>query len=454
MLTLVTKAGGVVVSYGCDAQNGRITGVSLSTVVESLTYDAFGAVEQRAVTAGGTPLFSVTYVRDAVGRLAERTEMALGEAHTEGYLYDLAGRLTDVYRDGGLAAHYEVDENGNRLSRTTASGSVAGAYDEQDRLLSYSGVTYAYQDSGELLSRMDTATGATTLYAYDAIGNLRQVTLPDGTVVEYVVDGLEHRVGKKIGGTLVKGWLYADALRPVAELDGSGAVVARFVYGEQVNVPEAMIKGGVTYRIMTDPLGSPRIVVDPATGAVAQQMDYDEFGRVVLDTNPGFQPFGFAGGLYDADTGLVRFGARDYDPEVGRWTAKDPLLFDGGDTNLYAYAGNDPVNNQDPRGEETAQTGICRAFARFLPGCVCDDTCPNPLPGGAPPEWIPSPPEPLPGIGICRDEPTPDEDDQERCRKVKEHCINYCSEHGLPAPGGGRFRRCMRECMQRAGCYY
>jgi len=52
-------------------------------------------------------------------------------------------------------------------------------------------------------------------------------------------------------------------------------------------------------------------------------MDYDEWGRAVLDTNPGFQPFGFAGGLHDRDTGLVRFGARDYDPETGRWTAKD-----------------------------------------------------------------------------------------------------------------------------------
>jgi len=47
--------------------------------------------------------------------------------------------------------------------------------------------------------------------------------------------------------------------------------------------------------------------------------------------------FAFAGGLYDADTKLVRFGARDYDPAVGRWTCKDPLLFGGGLSNLYEY---------------------------------------------------------------------------------------------------------------------
>jgi RHS repeat-associated protein len=79
--------------------------------------------------------------------------------------------------------------------------------------------------------------------------------------------------------------------------------------------------------------------------------DYDEFGRVLSDTSPGFQPFGFAGGLYDPDTGLVRFGTRDYDPATGRWTAKDRRGFAGGDANLYAYVGNDPATATDPRGE-------------------------------------------------------------------------------------------------------
>ena len=67
------------------------------------------------------------------------------------------------------------------------------------------------------------------------------------------------------------------------------------------------------------------------------------------DTNPGFQPFGFAGGIHDRDTGLVRFGARDYDPVIGRWTTKDPIRFEGG-VNLYAYAMNNPVVAYDPNG--------------------------------------------------------------------------------------------------------
>ncbi|MGB8332618.1 MAG: RHS repeat-associated core domain-containing protein, partial [Polyangiales bacterium] len=98
---------------------------------------------------------------------------------------------------------------------------------------------------------------------------------------------------------------------------------------------------GTVYRFITDHLGSVRLVVNAETGEVVQRMDYDAFGRVLRDTNPGFQPFGFVGGLYDDDTGLVRFGARDYDAHSGRWTAKDLLLFDDG-ANLYVYAGSDP----------------------------------------------------------------------------------------------------------------
>ena len=63
--------------------------------------------------------------------------------------------------------------------------------------------------------------------------------------------------------------------------------------------------------------------------------------------------FGFAGGLHDRDTCLVRFGYRDYAPDVGRWTAKDLILFAGGNTDLYRYVLNNPVNLLDPFGLET-----------------------------------------------------------------------------------------------------
>ncbi len=99
--------------------------------------------------------------------------------------------------------------------------------------------------------------------------------------------------------------------------------------------------------------GSVGLFANSETGAIADRMRYDEYGQVLEDTNPGFQPFGYAGGLYDPDTGLVRFGARDYDPEIGRWLAKDPIRFEGKQNNFYAYVENDPINYADPNGKVT-----------------------------------------------------------------------------------------------------
>jgi RHS repeat-associated protein len=163
----------------------------------------------------------------------------------------------------------------------------------------------------------------------------------------------------------VQGFLYENQLEPVAEVDGSGNLVSRFVYCGcgAGNIPQYLVKNGVTYRIIADHLGSPRLVVDSTTGVVLQRMDYDEFGNVILDTNPGFQPFGFAGGIYDRDTGLVRHGARDYDPETGRWTAKDPIKFKGGAANLYGYVLNDPVNAIDPNGQFSELVGALAGSA-------------------------------------------------------------------------------------------
>lgn len=143
----------------------------------------------------------------------------------------------------------------------------------------------------------------------------------------------------------------------MAELDADDNVVKRFVYGTRPDVPDYMLQGGDTYRIVSDQLGSVRLVVNVETGIVRQRLDYDAFGRVIQNTSPDFQPFGYAGGIYDHRTGLVRFGARDYDPETGKWTSKDPALFGGGDPNLYAYALGDPVNLHDPAGRRVDLAG-------------------------------------------------------------------------------------------------
>lgn len=131
----------------------------------------------------------------------------------------------------------------------------------------------------------------------------------------------------------------------------------RFEYADR-RMPVAMTKGGARYYLAFDQVGTLRVVTD-STGAAVKRIDYDSFGNVVGDTNPAFAvPFGFAGGLHDRDTGLVRFGYRDYDPETGRWTAKDPILFAGGDVDLYGYCLNDPVNLIDPDGESAMEGAV------------------------------------------------------------------------------------------------
>ncbi|MBT3053448.1 MAG: hypothetical protein KME69_01095 [Candidatus Thiodiazotropha sp. (ex Codakia orbicularis)] len=294
----------------------------------------------------GGELFGVSYTRDKLGHITEKTETIEGLSTTYVYSYDMAGRLETVSEDDIETALYEYDSNGNR---THIDGNLVATYDEQDRLLTYSDAAYSYTANGELTQK--TENGVTTHYSYDVLGNLMQVRLPGDVVVDYIIDGSNRRIGKKVNGELVQGFLYKDQLNPIAELDGNNNIISRFVYATKINVPDYMIKEGITYRIISDHLGSPRLVVNTETDEVAQRIDYDAWGNVIQDTNPGFQPFGFAGGIYDLHTQFIRFGARDYDPEVGRWTIKDPIRFEGNDTNLFGYALNDPSNMQDITGE-------------------------------------------------------------------------------------------------------
>ncbi|MEO8135168.1 MAG: RHS repeat-associated core domain-containing protein, partial [Betaproteobacteria bacterium] len=343
---LLTAAGSLALTR--NAQNGLLAATALGGVTDNVSYNDIAESTDYSVAYGGSGIYSSGYTRDAIGRITQKTETVDGITATYGYAYDTAGRLTGVTANGITTATYAYDSNGNRTARTGPNGPQSATYDNQDRLLIYGSATYSHTASGELLSK--TAGGQTTGYQYDALGNLMAVSLPGGTAVDYLIDGTNRRIGKKVNGVLVQAFLYQGALRPVAELDAAGNVVSRFVYATRGNVPAFMIKSGVTYRIVSDHLGSPRLVIDVATGTVAQRMDYDEFGNVSADTSPGFQPFGFAGGLYDRDTKLVRFGARDYDAETGRWTAMDPILFSGADTNLYAYVRSNPVNAIDPGG--------------------------------------------------------------------------------------------------------
>ena len=345
---LLVQADGLSLSY--LPLNALLNRTLINGIKDTLAYNSFGELIRQESRSGGDLLYSAEFQRDKLGRIVQKEEIIESDTILYDYGYDLRGRLIEVLVDSGLYSRYQYDGNGNRLARIVPSDTLIGTYDDQDRLIQYGDLEMGYTSNGELAHLI--SNGDTTRYAYDALGNLISVQLPGGPLVEYLIDGKNRRVGKKMNGILVQGFLYQDQLNPVAELDGSGNIISRFVYGSNPHTPDLVTKAGVVYKVISDHLGSPRLIVNAADGDIVQRIAYDEFGNLMEDSNPGFQPFGFAGGIYDGQTGLIRFGARDYFPWVGRWTNKDPIGFGGKSLNLYAYVGNDPLNKIDPQGLE------------------------------------------------------------------------------------------------------
>ena len=351
---LLTTAGAMTISREVQ-KGGIINGTTLGNVTTANTFSDFAELASFNAQYSTADIYNVTYTRDKIGRISTKTETINGTTTVYDYAYDLAGRLIEEKTNGTITGTWTYDLNGNR---THVNGVLIATYDDQDRLLTYDGNSYTYTDNGELLTKTNGAD--VTTYNYDVLGNLLSVTKTDGTLIEYLIDPRGRRVGKKINGLLTKGWLYKDKLNPIAELDASGNIVSRFIYGDRGNIPSYMVRAGVTYRIITNQLGSPLKIVDVATGTVVQEMSYDVWGNVLFDSNPKFQPFGFAGGIYDGDTQLTRFGYRDYDVVSARWTSKDPIELFGG-INTFGYSSNNPIDFLDINGLTESQIQ-----------CVCD----------------------------------------------------------------------------------
>ena len=293
------------------------------------------------------------------------------------------------------------DAAGNRTAVPAPSETTRATYDARDELTSWGGTTYTWAPDGTL-TRVAGSAGATA-FTFDDLGRLRSVKPPNGQAITYLVDAEGRRVGREVDGKLVAGYLYDTAGNVVAETDATGAVVERFGYDDLGHL--ALVeRGGSTYRVITDQVGSPILVLNSQTGAIVDAISYDVWGRITSESAPGTFPFAFGGGLSDPNTGLVHLGARDYDPMTGRWTAPDPIAFAGGDTNLYRYAAGDPVNDSDPSGLLVqpellcTRSGQCGDF--FPPGglpypCTQSGQCGKYFPPGGIP-WEPPSPPPAP----------------------------------------------------------
>lgn len=330
-----------------EAERAKVATTTLGLVSDATDYDSEGRITGYAAQVGGTEVFSYDLTYDALGRVNQIVERDGSTTTTREYAYTLRDWLQTVTENSVLAVSYAYDDNGNRVS--VEQGTLRSAsHDAQDRLLADGPASFGYSADGQLRSR---TTGTdTTQYLHDEFGNLLQVQLPNGTTIEYGYDAVHRRVLRRVNGSRTQGWLYrGNAI--VAELDSSDQVQTRFVYGDDLSgAPEYLIRGGTNYRLLKDHLGSVRKVIDSTTGAVVQELSFGPWGEVTLDTNPGFQPFGFAGGLFDPLSELTQFGARDYASDLGRWITRDPLGFAGGSSNLYSYTDNNPVGETDRNG--------------------------------------------------------------------------------------------------------
>jgi len=230
-----------------------------------------------------------------------------------------------------------------RLTSTTTTAS----YTLDDGLQVYGDNTYRYDDDGYLREKV-TPEGTTT-YTYGTLGELREVVTPTQTIT-YQHNALNQRVAKLLNGQIVEKYLWANLTTPLAIYDKDDNLVQRFEYADS-RMPLSMTQGSDKFYLHYDQVGSLRAISD-SNGHIIKEVTYDTFGTILSDSNEAFKvPFGFAGGLYDTDSKLTRFGYRDYDAETGKWTAKDPIDFAGGDSNLYGYVLQDPVGFVDPTGE-------------------------------------------------------------------------------------------------------
>ena len=369
--TLGYDADGLLTSYGpfTITRNGPGRTASLlrdSVMTTTLGYDALARVISRTHTAAGLPVYQVQLAYDTVGRIFTKTETA-GSTHTFTYTYDADGRLSQVERDGAMTEAYTYDQNGNRLSKQLNAGPVITAtYDPQDRLLALGNTPYLFDADGYLKQR-----GGDT-FGYSARGELISATVGAQTIT-YAYDALNRRVGRPaVNGTTQ--YLYGNPHNPfqVSAVRSFNGQLSVFYYDDN-GLIFAMERNGTRYTIATDQTGSPRVVAD-AAGQVVKTLEYDSFGGILSDSAPGFDlPIGFAGGLNDAVTGLVRFGYRDYDPAAGRWTARDPILFGGQQANLYVYVGNDPINLRDPLGLWCIGVSLYEGIGGGVQTCITEE---------------------------------------------------------------------------------
>jgi len=378
-ITQITDTNNLVLTYTYDAAGNRASMVTPGNKTTTYSYDNNNQISQIATDLGN---FTFTY--DAANRRITRT---FPNGTTSTYAYDDDSRLTGITTtNAGTtidSATYTLDGAGNRLSKTQNSTIVDYTYDNIYRLTSASptGTTqapeaYTYDAVGNRLTSayvLTPSVNETTLYSYDDENRLTgiEITKQDGSGMRRTYAFAYDPFGRRISKTIVQDGIGTDCTTPntcprtttylydgqniILEYNTSSEIVTRYTHGPSIDEPLAIEIPNATaftpYYYHADGLGSITALTN-ANGSIVQRYEYDSFGNQTITTNGGIkQPFTFTAREYDTETGMYFYRARYYDPKVGRFVTRDPISFAGGDVNLYAYVGNNPVNLIDPDGQ-------------------------------------------------------------------------------------------------------
>jgi len=223
-------------------------------------------------------------------------------------------------------------------------------YSGTNQLGSETGVaSYAYDARGNRSSYA--GPSGTYTYSYDLTDNLTGVLLSGNSLYTASYDATGKRV-TAVTSTTTTHYLYNPDGELIAEVNGSGAPVARYTWGP--GGPISRIAGANRRYYLLDGLGNVRFLASKQAG-ITDRYTYDAWGNVI--TSQGLTPnalrwCGEFGYEWVPATGLYHVGAREYDPKVGRWLQRDPLGPQGGDPNVYAYVRNRPTTHLDNGGRE------------------------------------------------------------------------------------------------------
>ncbi|HMO35659.1 MAG TPA: RHS repeat-associated core domain-containing protein, partial [Gemmatales bacterium] len=321
---------------------------SLPASSSYFTRDAVGNLtELTHRNAADQVLSSYSYTYDAGRRLMSSFINGL----ETNYSYNAVGELLEADRSSGIDEHYSYDSNGNRVLSHLHAHYTTGT---NNQLLTDGVYSYSYDQEGQLTTKTSLSTGEVVTYSYDHRHRLIEVTTRSASqvilsTVAYRYDALDRRIAQVTNGNTI--FTAYNDMNVWADFAEAGNILSRYLTGnelDQMLARHQFATGMVWY--LTDSLGSVREQISTG-GLLRNRITYDSFGNVLSQTNPTFgDRFLFTGREYSAESKLYYYRARYYDPQIGRFISQDPILFKGGDVNLYRYVNNNPLSITDPTG--------------------------------------------------------------------------------------------------------